>query len=111
MTSALILSIVAVSVVFTCLLVLFGVYSLSGAIFSGKFRRGTQTAAPAADGVDDMAEDSDKALIAAAIAAALEAETGTRFHDRESGIITIRRAGGAWNNKSLTVRRTPNRKQ
>ncbi len=116
------LSLVAVCVVFGCLLILFGIYSLSGAIFSGKFsRREPSGAKPRA--AKALACDPETA---AAIALALEAETGAKdetraaialalhlyltdqAHDTESGIITIRRTDASgWEDKSRNFRQLP----
>ncbi len=90
------LTLISVSVVFIALLILFGVYSLSGDIFAGKFRRKSSG--------DSSPEDR---AIAAAIAMALDAEgtsdeevaalaalslyLGESVHDIEPGFITIRK--------------------
>lgn len=102
------LTLVAVSVVFAGLFLLFGIYSLSGAFFSGKFKR---------------KDKSVEGEVAAAIAMALEAESGSetevaictalhlylseRVHDSESYKITLRATSSAWADKALTFRKTP----
>lgn len=105
------LTLVGVGVVFLGLIILFGLYTLSGAIFSGKFKRTRQ---PKAD---------EQAAIAAAIALALEAESGSEtqvaiatalhlylsdaVHDAEPGFITMRPYSSNWNNKTLNFRKSP----
>ncbi len=105
------LTLISVSVVFIALLILFGVYSLSGDIFSGKFRR--KSAAKATD---------DAQAVAAAIALALRAECapdeeiaalaalslylGESVHDVEPGVITIRKnPASAWGNPEFNFRK------
>lgn len=108
------LTIVAVSVVFIALVILYFVYSLSGNIFSGKFKRKPKVCKGEPDGE-----------VAVAIAMALEAETGgateaaiavalhlylsDAIHDNEPGIITIRKSGSAWDDKQRNFRKTPRR--
>ncbi len=104
------LTLISVCVVFSALLILYGVYSLSGDIFSGKFRR------KAGKGAENAQE------IAAAIAMALRSECGSDeevaaltalclylddgVHDVESGIITIRRdAASAWGSPQFNFRK------
>ena len=109
------LTLISVSVVFAALIVLYFVYSLSGGIFSGKFKRAPKPK-KAAKGTPD-------AEVAAAIALALDMENGGEvyaaiatavhlylndaIHDVEPGIVTITRKESAWNNKSLTFRKSP----
>ena len=109
------LTLISVSVVFAALIVLYFVYSLSGNIFSGKFKR-AHKAKKAAKGTPD-------AEVAAAIALALDMENGgdvyaaiatavhlylnDSVHDVESGIVTIVRKDSAWNNKTLNFRKLP----
>ena len=87
------LTLISLMVVFGCLLILYGAYSLSGAIFSGKFRR--RKAEPAVDGETE-----------AAIAAALHLYMREQVHDKEAGIITIKpRKASGWTDKTLTLRK------
>ena len=105
------LTLISVCVVFCALLILYGVYSLSGDIFSGKFKR---KPAPKAAG--------DEQAIAAAIALALSAEgtsdeeiaalaalslyLGDSIHDIEPGFITIRKnPASAWGNPQFNFRK------
>lgn len=108
------LSLVAVTVVFSALLILFVLYSLSGGIFTGKFKRKPKsgsrpdeaTAAAIAMAIDSYLGGDDTA---AAIAAALHlylSEGGV--HDYEPGFIAIRReVPSTWGDKSLTLRKLP----
>ena len=109
------LTLISVSVVFAALIVLYFVYSFSGSLFSGKFKR-TPKPKKAVKGTPD-------AEVAAAIALALDMENGgdvyaaiatavhlyfnDSVHDVEPGIITIVRKESAWNNKSLNFRKLP----
>ncbi len=107
------LTLISVSVVFAALLILYGVYSLSGDIFSGKFKR--KSGRPGK-------EAGDGREIAAAIAMALRAECGSDeevaaltalwlylndgVHDVESGVITIRRdAPSNWGDPQFNFRK------
>ena len=93
-----ILSIVSILVVFACLIILWGIYSLLGALLCGKISLPRKSAHPA-----------DEAEVAAAIATALELYL-TEQEERPKSIITIRpRSGGAWTDKSLTLRKSPTR--
>ena len=109
------LTLISVSVVFAALIVLYFVYTLSGSIFSGKFKR-----APKPKKVTKGTPDAE---VAAAIALALDMENGgdvyaaiatavhlylnDTVHDVEPGIITIVRKESGWNNKALTFRQLP----
>lgn len=109
------LSLVAVCVVFSALLALFLLYSLSGGIFTGRFKRKPKvkagaapdgpTAAAIALALDRYMGDDDAV---AAIAAALHLYMSESIHDPEPGFITIRRdAPSSWGDKSLTLRKLP----
>ena len=109
------LTLISVTVVFSALIVLYFVYSLSGSIFSGKFKRAPRPQ-KAAKGTPD-------AEVAAAIALALDMENGgdvyaaiatavhlylnDAVHDVEPGIVTIVRKDSGWNNKELNFRKLP----
>ena len=109
------LTLISVSVVFAALIVLYFVYSLSGSIFSGKFKRAPKPK-KAVKGTPD-------AEVAAAIALALDMENGgdvyaaiatavhlylnDAVHDVEPGIITITRTQTGWNNKAMNFRKLP----
>ncbi len=107
------LTLISVSVVFSALIILYFVYSLSGDIFSGKlnFKRKPKASAGSPD------EE-----VAAAIALALRSECGSdeqiaalsalclylgdSVHDSESGVITIRREGvSPWNGAQFNFRK------
>jgi len=97
-----ILSLIAISVVFGCLLILFIIYSVLGGFFSGKIKLPLRRKAttPAA-----CTNDTE---IAAAIALAIKLYTGSTAHDIESGFITIKSdCRSNWNDKSLTFRKSP----
>ena len=103
------LTIISVSVVFSALIILFILYSISGAIFTGKFKRApkkadAETAAAIAMALDRYtSEEGDEP---AAIALALHLYLSAGVHDIEPGFITIRRAEDSqWRNKSLTFRK------
>lgn len=108
------LTLISVTVVFAALIVLYFVYSFSGAIFSGKFKRAPKP---------KKVKGTPDAEVAAAIALALDVENGgdvyaaiatavhlylsDAVHDVEPGIITIVRKESGWNNKALTFRQLP----
>ena len=108
------LTIISVSVVFFALLILFGLYSLSGNIFTGKFRKKPEKA-PASGAPDGeiaaaiaMAlELEDEGPEKAAIAMALHLHLQSCSHDVEPGIITIAEHRSGWNDKKLTFRKSP----
>ena len=108
------LTLISVTCVFTALIILYFIYTFSGNLFSGKYKR--QPKARATKGTVD-------AEVAAAIAMALEAEAGGEteaaiatalhlylsdaVHDVEPGVITLRRNPSAWDNKQLNFRKLP----
>ena len=106
------LTLISVTVVFSALIVLYFVYSLSGNIFSGKFKRspkkvkGTPDAevAAAIALALDMEQDGD---VYAAIATAVHLYMNDTVHDVEPGIVTITRKDSGWNNKALNFRKLP----
>ena len=77
-----ILTLISVCVVFSALLILYGIYSLVGTICSGSLAKRHDT--------DDISDET-----AAAIALAIELETESGIHDTESGIITINSYGNS----------------
>ena len=105
------LSIVAVAVVFSALLILFLLYSFSGAVFTGRLKRkprtpDAETAAAIALALSQYTSGSDDE--AAAIAAALHLYLSDSVHDAEPGIVTIRReVPSSWGDKTLTLRKKP----
>ena len=106
------LTLISVSVVFAALIVLYFVYSFSGNLFSGKFKRaprkvkGTPDAevAAAIALALDMEQDGD---VYAAIATAVHLYMNDTVHDVEPGIVTITRKDSGWNNKALNFRKLP----
>ena len=104
------LSLVAVTVVFSALLILFLLYSLSGGIFTGRFKRkprtpDAETAAAIALALSQYTSDDSDAV---AIAAALHLYLSDSIHDIEPGIVTIRRdVPSTWGDKTLTLRKKP----
>lgn len=108
------LTVISISVVFAALLVLYLIYSLMGKLFTegpGKLRR-----KPRGGSADEMTataialalemESGDDA-VPAAIALALHLHEKGAEHDIESGVITIRRTGSAWKDKSFNFRKKP----
>ena len=111
------LTLISVGTVFAALIVLYFIYTFSGNLFSGKYRR-----APKASKTVRGAVDGE---VAAAIALALEAEAGGEteaaiatalhlylsdaVHDIESGVITLRRHPSAWDNKQSNFRKSPSK--
>ena len=109
------LTLISVSVVFAALIVLYFIYSLSGYIFSGKFKR-TPKPRKAAKGSPDAEVAAAIALaldmensgdVYAAIATAVHLYLNDAVHDVEPGIVTIVRKESGWNNKELTFRKLP----
>ena len=107
------LTLISVSVVFAALIVLYCIYSLSGALFSGKFKRERKPSVKASPDAEvaaaialalDMEQDGDTY---AAIATAVHLYLSDSIHDVEPGIVTIRRTSSAWSNKALTFRKFP----
>ena len=108
------LTIISVTCVFAALIILYFIYTFSGNIFSGKYKRKPRV---------KVAKGTVDAEVAAAIALALEAEAGgdteaaiamalhlylsDAVHDVEPGVITLRRSPSAWDNKQLNFRKLP----
>jgi len=108
------LTLISVGVVFAALIVLYFVYSLSGNIFSGKFKRapkkratrpGSNPEAEVAAAIALALDMENSGDVYAAIATAVHLYLNDTVHDIEPGIITIQRRESAWNNKSLTFRK------
>ena len=106
------LTLISVSVVFAALIVLYFVYSFSGKLLSGAFKRAPKPAKAPADAevaaaialaLDMECSGDDYAAIAAAVHLYLS-ET---VHDAEPGIVTIARKDSAWSNKQLNFRKLP----
>ena len=121
------LTIISVGVVFIALIILYGLYSLSGMVFSGELKADAKKAARAGKrltravipGTDRESPDEVAAAIAlaldmeqdgdtyAAIATAVHLYLSDSVHDIEPGIVTITRKDTAWNSKELTFRKLP----
>lgn len=115
------LTLIAVSTVFLGLIILYCIYTLSGNIFSGKYKKDPSkkkaTKAKASAKAGEMSPE-----VAAAIAMALNAGAGneaeiaaltalslylgTSTHDAESYVLTIKDADVNWNNK-MNFRKLP----
>ena len=114
------LTVIAVSTVFLGLIILYFIYTLSGNIFSGKYKKDPSkkkvkaSKAKAASGMSpEVAAAIALALNAGAgneaeIAAltALSLYLGTSTHDAESYVLTIKDADIIWNNK-MNFRKLP----
>lgn len=112
------LALIAVSVVFSALLVLYFAFSLVGKIST---RLDAPKNAPSPKKAPK--QNTPDAEVAAAIALALEAEAGGEIpvaictalalhlghgiHDSEPGIITIKRSPSAWDSPALRFRKNP----
>ena len=108
------LTVISVCVVFAGLIVLYGIYSLSGAIFSGKFRKkGAEDAEKAAAGAGaESAEASGEVAAAIALALRLHGAQGAAGRAQSAAgaaprVITITPSQSPWADKSLTFRKTP----
>ena len=117
------LTLISVTVVFSALIVLYFVYSLSGSIFSGKWKEAISKARKTVKSNSVILSDSEGSEVAAAIALALDMENGgdvyaaiatavhlylnDAVHDVEPGIVTIVRKDSGWNNKELNFRKLP----
>ncbi len=121
------LTVISVGVVFIALIILYGLYSLSGKVFSGElkadakkgWRAGKRLTRAVLPGSSKQESDEVAAAVAlaldmekggdtyAAIAAAVHLYFSDSVHDIEPGIVTITRKDSPWNNKELTFRRLP----
>lgn len=93
------LTLVSVMVVFSALIILYFLYTFSGNIFAGKYKRkpkapkvpkGTDEAAVAAAIAMALEAESGCGEVEAAIATALHLYLGEAVHDIEPGFITIK---------------------
>ena len=109
------LTLISVTVVFIALIVLYFIYSFSGGLFSGKFKRAPKPK-KAVKGTPDAEVAAAIALALdmecsgdeyAAIATAVHLYLNDAIHDVEPGIVTIVRKDSAWNNKELNFRKLP----
>lgn len=107
------LTIISVLVVFTALIILYGIYTLSGGLFSGKIKlkREKKVSSPE----DEVAVAIALALRQhlggeeekAAIATAIHLYLNSSVHDVESGIITIQKSETRWADKQRLFRKSP----
>ena len=100
----LILSAIAISTVFFCLLVLWGVYSLVGYIFTREKANSHATTPASPQTQPDPSQESE---IAAAIAIALELHTGKSLSGRCITFETPKPS--EWSSPSHNFRKTPKR--
>jgi len=105
-----VLTLTSVSVVFCALLVLLIIFSITGGIFSGKFKRtpkkkasdpDAETAAAIALALS-LEGGSDEA---AAVALALHLYLSESVHDGESYVITLKKQPSAWDDKTRMFRK------
>ena len=104
------LSLIAVTTVFTALLVLYIIYSCIGKASQKGLPRVKKGKTPDADtaAAIAMALDAERGgEVNAAIAMALHLYLNNTVHDAEPGIITFTPRQSRWNDKSLTFRKTP----
>lgn len=101
----LILSAIAISTVFFCLLVLWGVYSLVGYIFTRE--KANSHAATEAAASEPKSSPSQESEIATAIAIALELHTGKSLSGRCITFETPKPS--EWSSPSHNFRKTPKR--
>ena len=94
------LTLISVTVVFAALIILYFLYSLSGAVFSGKFKKNASTSGKSPDSgtiaaialaLEQELGEKQTQNTEAAIALALHLYLSESVHDRESFIITIKR--------------------
>ena len=110
-----ILTLTSVSVVFGALLVLLIIFSITGAAFSGKFKRKPRQKAVKLSSLDgETAAAIALALSleggedeAAAIALALHLYLSESVHDAEPFVITIQQSPTPWNTPSRMFRKLP----
>ena len=109
------LTLIAVSTVFLGLIILYFIYTLSGNIFTGKYKKDPSKKKPAKVKASAKAGELNPE-VAAAIALALNAGAGneaeiaaltalslylgTSTHDAESYVITIKEQSDSWNNRT-----------
>ena len=115
------LTLISIGVVFLALIILYCIYSLSGGIFSGKFKRkpsgkaakasskpSEQEAAAIAMALDMYAGNDE---VSVAIATALHLYLSGGVHDIESGVSTFgSNTLSPWEDNKLNFRKTPSRK-
>ena len=110
------LALIAVTTVFTALVILYFVYSLIGKLSQPSAQKAPKASRKKAKGGPDaetaaaiaMALESELGgEVNAAIAMALHLHLGNAVHDVEPGIITYAPRESAWGTPSLNFRKTP----
>jgi Na+-transporting methylmalonyl-CoA/oxaloacetate decarboxylase gamma subunit len=110
------LTLIAVTTVFSALFILYLIYSLIGKAANAgtpgpkrakKTKTGNAPDEETAAAIAMALEARRDGEVNAAIAMALHLYLNDTVHDIESGIITIVPRQSAWNDKSLTFRKTP----
>ena len=102
------LSLIAVTTVFTALVILYFIYSWIGkASKSKRSKTGKTPDAETAAAIAMALEAERGGEVNAAIAMALHLYLNDTVHDIEPGIITIAPRRSSWNDKTLTFRKTP----
>ena len=110
------LALIAVTTVFTALVILYFIYGTIGKVANSKVpgvkrvRRCKKGSAPDAETAAAIAmalEAENGGEVNAAIAMALHLYFNDTVHDIEPGIITFAPRTTQWNDKSLTFRKTP----
>ena len=108
------LALIAVSTVFTALVILYFIYSFIGKASNSKVprvkrspRKGSAPDAETAAAIAMALEAENGGEVNAAIAMALHLYFNDAVHDIEPGIITFAPRATQWNDKSLTFRKTP----
>ena len=108
------LALIAVTTVFTALVILYFIYSFIGKASNSKVprvkrspRKGSAPDAETAAAIAMALEAENGGEVNAAIAMALHLYFNDAVHDIEPGIITIAPLATQWNDKSLTFRKTP----
>ncbi len=108
------LALIAVTTVFTALVILYFIYSFIGKASNSKVprvkrspRKGSAPDAETAAAIAMALEAENGGEVNAAIAMALHLYFNDAVHDIEPGIITFAPQATQWNDKSLTFRKTP----
>jgi len=108
------LALIAVSTVFTALVILYFIYSFIGKASNSKVprvkrsrKKGSAPDAETAAAIAMALEAENGGEVNAAIAMALHLYFNDAVHDIEPGIITFAPRVTSWNDKSLTFRKSP----
>ena len=108
------LALIAVSTVFTALVILYFIYGTIGKVANSKVprvkrsrKKGSAPDAETAAAIAMALEAEQGGEVNAAIAMALHLYFNDAVHDIEPGIITFAPRVTSWNDKTLTFRKTP----